>query len=100
VFDNGLQIAVIESRDSKNELLHSEFFANLGIKLENCIKSIRGIPVFLTLNGEQYREYESWHKLLSDEFPNLSFGGGASFAYSATFSDQVVQGINFARKEC
>ncbi len=98
VFDDGLQIAIVESRESKNELLYSDFFAKLGIKLVNCIKSIRGIPVFLTLNGEQYRKYESWHQLLSNDFPNLTFGGGASFAYAATFSDQIVQGLNFARK--
>ena len=100
VTENGLHIVAIESRDSKNDLLNSEIFANLGIRLEKRIKSFRGIPVFLTLTGEQYRKYEFWHKLLSDHFPNLSFGGGASFAYSATFSDQVVQGINFVRKEC
>lgn len=98
--EDGLQIAIVESRGPKNPSLDSDHFSHLRIKIKTHIKSVQGVPVFLTLNGEQYRNYESWHKLLVDNFPSINFGGGASFAYSTTFSDQVIQGIRFARKEC
>jgi hypothetical protein len=100
LFEDGSKIAVIESRGSRRELHDSQYFSSLGLELRTHIKSILGVPVFLTLNGEQYREYESWHRNFVNFFPKISFGGGASFAYSATFSDQVIQGIHFVRKEC
>lgn len=100
VLEGGLQIAIVESRDLKHQLHDSDYFSNLGIKIKTHVKSLHRVPVFLTLNGEQHRNYESWHKLLIDDFASINFGGGASFAYSATFSDQVIQGIRFVRKEC
>ena len=100
VLEEGLHIAVIESRYSKIDFMDSQAFMNLGMKLVCHVKSLRDVPVFLTLEGEKYRKYETWHKSFVSNYPNIHFGGGSSFAYSATFSDQVVQGITFARKEC
>jgi hypothetical protein len=100
VLEGGLQIAIVESRELRYQLHDASHFSNLGVKIVNHIKSLHSVPVFLSLDGAQHRKYESWHQLIVDEFPNINFGGGASFAYSATFSDQVVQGIQFARREC
>jgi hypothetical protein len=100
VLEDGLRVAVVESRNSMFDSQDAQPFLNLGVNLKSQVKSLRGVPVFLTLEGTRYREYEFWHKSLANDFPNLNFGGGTSFAYSATFSDQVVQGIKFVRKEC
>ena len=100
VLEDGLQIAVVESRNSNIDFRDSKAFLDLGIKLESHVQSFRNIPVFLTLDGESYREYETWHKSLVRGFRNIYFGGGSSFAYSATFSDQVVQGMHFVREGC
>jgi hypothetical protein len=54
--------------------------------------------VFLTLDGEHYAQYEEWHKFLTFKYQNIDFGGGSSFAYSATFSDQIIQGVKFSEK--
>jgi hypothetical protein len=80
------------------DLKASQHFTGLGVKIDTLVKSIKGIPVFLTLDGKQYKEYEEWHISLSAKYPNVNFGGASSFAYSATFSDQVVQGIMFSGK--
>ena len=37
-------------------------------------------------------------KFDENNYMNIDFGGNSSFAYSATFSDQVIQGMRFARK--
>jgi hypothetical protein len=98
VLQNGCQIAVIETRNSNIDFKDSEHFLEIGIKLVSHVKCITGVPVFLTLDGNHYREYESWHQTFVNSYVNIDFGGNSSFAYSATFSDQIIQGMRFARK--
>jgi hypothetical protein len=96
--ENGCRIIVVESRNSKVGSHQTKNFENIGIVITDHIKGLSGIPVFLTLDGDQYQDYEDWHSSLVSTFPSIDFGGGSSFAYSATFSDQVIQGHKFARK--
>ena len=99
VLENNRRIAIIEYRKTDIDFLASQHFLGLGIKIDSFVKSLKGVPVFLTLDGQQYGEYESWHNSLTKNHPNIEFGGSSSFAYSATFSDQVILGIAFARKD-
>ena len=92
------QIAVIESRASKVDFMATQHFQLLGIRIKSHVKSLRGIPVFLTLDGGRYTQYEELHKYLTFKYENIDFGGASSFAYSATFSDQIIQGLKFSEK--
>jgi hypothetical protein len=98
ILEGNRQIVVIESRESKVDFMATQHFQVLGIRIDSHIKSFKGIPVFLTLDGEHYAQYEEWHKFLTFKYQNIDFGGGSSFAYSATFSDQIIQGVKFSEK--
>lgn len=98
VVEKNRQILIVESRKTEIDFFTSQYFLDLGIKIDSHVKSLKGVPVFLTLNGRQYQEYETWHNSLINKYTNIDFGGGSSFAYSATFSDQVVQGMKFHGK--
>ena len=98
ILEGNRQIAVIESRASKVDFMATQHFQLLGIRIESHVKSLKGIPVFLTLDGKQYTQYEEWHKFLTFKYKDIDFGGGSSFAYSATFSDQIIQGVKFSEK--
>jgi hypothetical protein len=98
VFEGNRRIAVIESRGSKVDFLATQHFQSLGINIDSHVKSIKGIPVFLTLDGQQYINYENWYQFFTLKYQNVEFGGGSSFAYSATFSDQIIQGVKFSEK--
>lgn len=98
-FDNNHHILAIESKDSQTEFEEDQYFMSLGIKIIRLVKCFENIPVFLSLSGKQYRSYEKWHSSVVSQFKNVTFGGGSAFAFAASFSDQIVQGYKFARKE-
>ena len=92
-------IAVIESKHSNLDFMSAQHFHQLGINIILHVKSFKGLPVFLTLDGNNYLKYENWHKSHVAKYDNIEFGGSSSFAYSATFSDQIIQGLRFSGKE-
>ena len=92
------RILAVEYTGQHFDFNHAQSFMGLGLRIIKIIKAFESIPAFLVLDSSNYEKYLLWHQKLTKKFPSVDLAGNSSFGYASSLSDQIIQGLKFARK--
>lgn len=88
-----LRILALETKSPDAISDPEAFFSDFNLRRPNLIKIVRNLPAFTTMPPSDFIELRSLFKSIHKRFSEISFVGPASFTYSTTFNDHVVQGL-------